>query len=259
MSDDQVSSESTESTSSSETSSQGVQSEAPQQEAAVKEAERQVPFHEHPRFKEVIEQKNQAAKEAEELRRSYQALTERVNAFESQQKPKSMPQEHPMIARLKGIDPEFADYISGLHKSTQDFQQTQQELANLRQERLREQATSKMTELYTSNKVPENRKAFYDQAVKSKVYEIESGGKRLSVNDLDSIFKSVHDEHSKFFDNYERQLRESYVKDKKKDATTPNTQTGGAAAAIPQGAGPETKDEVKALLAKGLRQFNQKI
>lgn len=182
------------------------------------EAKPETPFHEHPRFKEVIEQKNRYADEVKQLKEQFAEMQKR---FETQSQPK--PQENPLMARLKGIDPEFAEYIENLSTRAQKAEALEQRLNQREQADLRTQAVSEISKLHEANKVPESMREFYEREVR---FEAMSNPK-LGLQDLPQVYKAIHEKYSKLIEDTKRTERESYVKGKKDDSKAPTSQPKG--------------------------------
>lgn len=241
-----------ESTSGSETASPvQSQSEAPVQEAQAK-PEQNVPFHEHPRFKELVEQKNQYATKYSQLEEGYKRLEAQLKQLQTPQKVEQSAQEK-ILERLQGIDPEFAGFQKELVTKLAMAEQVKQELEQLKQERQQEvyqrqaqEANQNFEKLCADNKIPKHMEIFYREAIANAAMS-----KNSSVNDLPVLFKEAHERLSKSFEEFRRQDREAYAASKKSDKV-PASQTGG----IPASAKPaqaDNKDSVKAAIAAALR------
>lgn len=239
---------------------------SPQEVGSESAPDRQTPFHEHPRFKELITHKNESAQRIQNYEKQLQQYQTRVQEMERRmqegfKKPEpAKPDYGSVIERLKGIDPEFAGLQNQMFERTQQIEQLQQQLqqqVSWQQQQQQEQghksAMNRLSELYNEYKVPEEHKGFYQDLIEAEAFRNNKAG----LNDLDSIFKGAHERFSKFTDGYSRQIRESYVSSKKSDQT-PLTQSGGTPAA-PSSGKVSTLDGVKAAIAKSIRQSNQKI
>lgn len=221
------------------------QSKAPQQPK-----EDQLPFHEHPRFKEVIEQKNTFARKLEDMERRYAEQQKRYEAQEKQSAPKS--KEAQLIEELKGIRPEFGELIENLHAKTAKLDQFEQWQQSVEAEKTRTAAMSTLEKLHTEHKVPKELQDMYLARVKM----IADSDPRIGLNDLPNIYKSVHDNVSKYMDSLKRSERESYLSDKKKDASAPTSQPKGKSpsqapkkfSSDPEAARKEMVDEVMKLV-----------
>lgn len=227
-----------------------------EQTAQPSETSQEKPFHEHPRFQELVQQKNEAQqrisqyeKQLQEMQSQYEQRFQQMQA-QLQPKPQQFdPQK--FLQRAKQIDPEFAQTLEW---QAEQARQLQQRIDAMNQERLRETATSKLQGLFEQNKVDAKMRPLYEAAIKASAYE----NPKFGINDLDKLFATTHETYSKLFDEMKRAERASYVDQKKKDAT-PATQTGGAA---PQPGGAKKKitfEEAVQLAAADLRRAKQKI
>lgn len=222
------------------------QSEQTTQEARSPEA---TPFHEHPRFKELIEQKNQQAEEI----RAYQAqMRELQNQFKAMQ-PKQKTPEEALLERLKGIDPEFGGWAENIDQTRRELAEFKQWKQNMELEQGRQQAQSALDSLYTENKVSDSMKDLY----RAKIESIAYNNPDLKPQDLPKVFKQVHDSLSKWSQDYERSIRSKYVTEVKKE-TAPATQTGGAPAGIPASKVNSIED-VKQRIVDEIRRSKQKV
>lgn len=266
-SDTQESAEtSVESSSNSESQSVAATPSEPSQQEAASNVQKEAPFHEHPRFKELVQQKNEYAQKTQQYEQSLAQMQSKFAAMEQQlgqYNQSQKPTYDPLFDRLKGIDPEFQGLVKSMYDELQQLRSVQDKIPQLeefanhsRAEKTAAEANSKLESLYSSNKVSSELRPFYDAQIKARVYELETNGQRLSVRDLDSIFKDIHDSTSKFYEGIRRKERESYVSEKKKDAA-PATQTGGAAAGIPSQQ--MTREDARKLLVNEMRRAKEQI
>lgn len=190
------------------------------QNAAPKAQE--VPFHEHPRWKEVMEERNAEKQRAQALEQQLQQMQRQIQESHSK---KQAPQD-PMYERLKGIDPEFADYLKDVREQAALAKQLQEELGGMRHEQFVSSATQKFHDLNKANNVsPELGKLYYnslDLAVRE--------GKIKSVSDFERAYEELHGSTKKFLEAHERAALEKYTASKKQDASKP---TGQAKARTP--------------------------
>lgn len=197
-----------------EPAQQGTQAE-PAQES---KQESQVPFHEHPRFKELVEQKNRYAEEAKS---TAQRLAELEKRLSSQSQPK--PQENPLLSRLKGIDPEFGDFMEKMYHDAQKVRELESWKAQKEGEELRTRAIGEMRKLHDEHKVPANLRDLYQSQIELAAMRDPN----LGLKDLPGLYKQVHDTYSKLLDEAKRAERESYVSAKKTDSKVPTSQPKG--------------------------------
>lgn len=182
------------------------------EEAAETPKEESVPFHEHPRFKEVINDRN-------ELRRELQALREQTERLAA---PAPKKEGDPLIDRLKGIDPEFGqsyEKLSGLRAELEELRQWRQ---TQEAENIRRQAMDSISKLHTENKVPEELQAAYQ----SEIEAAARNNPQMGIKDIPEVYKTIHAKYSKLLDSVRREATKKYVVDKKADAT-PSPKRGG--------------------------------
>src|SRR5277367_6505762 len=80
---------------------------APAQAAVQEQKQDTTPFHEHPRFKELVEQKNESLKRYQDIESRYKALEQQFSSLrESQPKPVSETQQ--AIEDLRKVHPGLA-------------------------------------------------------------------------------------------------------------------------------------------------------
>lgn len=250
------------------------QQEGSQQEAATQEQEKPAPFHEHPRFKEIIEQNrsyksalDQQAQVTRQLQEQLQTLMQERHkqAAENTQDPNAK-----ILERLQGIDPEFAKFQQQIVEELRNAQALKQELAELKQWKqhtdissAQDNVNKSLNDLYTQNKVSDELRPVYKAMIREMVEQDTTGGKKPGVEDLPNYFKAVHENFSKMLTERDRKTRESYVSSKKADST-PAPATGGTPASskpAPQKFG--SMEEMIAaktkLVAEGLRKAREKI
>jgi hypothetical protein len=209
--------------------------EQPEGQTAAAQNE-QVPFHEHPRFRELVEQKN---KYADELKQVQSQFSEMQRLMHEMRQPKTQAQEDALHARLKGIDPEFGERFAKVDSSLNELQELKQWKAQMEADNLRNTAISTIEKLHTENKVPAEWRDLYNSQIEAAAMRDRS----IGLKDLPNLYKRVHEQVSKLMEGTKRADRESYVTDKKKDASTPSMTKGKA----PQKSGPEwSKDPYEA-------------
>lgn len=218
--------------------------------------EEKLPFHEHPRWKEVISQKNEYAQRVQEYENQVRQLQMQLQQFE-QQKPKQQPQSandprSKLFGELKQIRPEFGELVEELYTKLNSIEQSRQQDA---MERELTMARSTLDNLYSEHKLSDKDKELYESMIGNRVFLLESqSGKALRAQDLPAIFKEVHDSFSSYKKELERSVRESYVTDKKKDQV-PATTTGGKPAITAKDKPSITsRDELKAQIAQKIKE-----
>ncbi len=201
------------------------QSVEPNQEVSAQEqkpsVEDKAPFHEHPRFKELVEQKNKAIEQA-------RSLEERYGAMEAQLKKLTegsltQKQEDALISRLKGIDPEFGERFEKLDQTQKELAELRQWKAQVEADKVRTQAVSTVDRLHEQNKVAPELRELYNEQLEAAY----ARNPQAFLKDIQSAYKGVHDRMTKTLENFRRIDRESYVAGKKADASAPAPKKGG--------------------------------
>lgn len=211
--------ESTESVVSTESPSEALSSP---QESSVPESspskqaspqEKYVPYE---RFQEIIQQKNEFAKRLEEHEARTRALEERSNRPKEEPKPKA---ENPLLARLKGIDPEFATWAEQMEASRAEVESLRTYRMQAEAERTRSQAESELSRLHSEFKVPKDEQDYFKDLLQLRVQRIEASGRMLTIKDLEPIYKELHDSENKRFESRKRATIANYAASKKSDST----------------------------------------
>lgn len=176
-----------------------------------------MPFHEHPRFKEIVEQKNRYAEQAKSLEQRLAQLEQSINK-------QKQPEIDPVVAELKNVHPAFAERFEQLLSNQKELQELKTWRQEMAQQQFVNSALSTIKDLHGTNKVPQDLQEFYAQ-------EIDRRYMSGQIKDLDGVkaaYKDVHDKFSKAIEGIKRSERESYVSDKSKDAAKPRTQPKGS-------------------------------
>lgn len=180
----------------------------------------------HPRFKELIEQKNQYSRQAQDYERRLAEMQKRI---EDMSKPK---QEDPeqverqqLLDRLKGIDPVFAKNYEKALQAAKQVEELTQWKQQYETQQFQQAAVNTVNSLHETNKLsPEIRELYNAQLIAA-----ERAGQIRSVEDVKNVYNQIHSQMTKMFEARDRQLRESYVADKKKDASVPTATSKGKA------------------------------
>ena len=217
---------------SSDVSSQESSSETPPQtaendsrsEASAPEqgSQKDTPFHEHPRWKEMLQQRDQFANQVRELQQKIEGLN----------RPKEQPQQtqaqakqmSKFVERAKNIDPEFAQWVEQQESAASSVQQLMQQFQAQAQAAERAQAQTAIQNMHTEHKVPKEWHSFYQNALRSKALD----NPNLGVKDIPQMYKEVHQEFSKFLEDYKRKELASYGQSKKADSSVPASAKGAA-------------------------------
>lgn len=208
----------------------------PASAAASTSAEDNVPFHKHPRFQELIQERNSMKEQNAAFAKRLQEMEERLA---KQHQP--APQKDELMERLKGIDPAFAERFGKIG----EVDQLKQELAEFKQWReeaqaaqLRSQVQSSKDKFYTENNIPEERRSIYEALVQAEA----SKNPALKVSDLPNVLKKVHEGLGKMFQNVERTTTKNFVDGKKNEAAKP--------ASLPKGAPAQAKRAEQSSLSR---------
>lgn len=221
--------------------------EKPEAEAQPNESERALNFgnlNEHPRFKELIEQKNQYAAQMQQYERALQQMQAKLGEFETAKQPKKA---DPLLDRLKGIDPEFGSKFEELTKAQEEIKQFKEWKAQQETERVKEQYNSGLDKLLAESKVSADQRELYDAMIRTAA----TNDPRIGLQDLPAVFKSVHEKVSGFIKSQERAAKASYVVDKAKDSKVPTAQPKGKVPGQPTKAKlPMDREEALAQIAR---------
>jgi len=187
------------------------------------------PFHEHPRFKELVEQKNQALAYQKQMEQQYKELQTQLQQIKESSTPKQKSEFDTLISDLKQIDPRLANALETQMKSLDEnrslkerldkFERDAQESA---QRAVVQNAVAKINSLHEANKVSPELKTM----INDKLDLLYMQGK-LNPQNVEAVYKEQHSAFKKYEDALTRSIRESYVADKKKDSATPTSQPKG--------------------------------
>lgn len=226
-----------------------------QEAVTTQEAPKEAPFHEHPRFKELIEQNRGYKDQLEQMQRSFQTQMQQLQQQYKQTSPnpqQSFKDEY--VNYLKNADPKFAEYQAQLLDKIEGTSKLEHEIAELKQYQQsyqQQQAISQFDKLCTDNKVSETDKEFYRQAIANA-----ANARGAKISELPALFKEAHDTLGKYFAEKEKAITAKYVTQKTGDKK-PTTQTGGTAVAANKSIA--SKDDVKAAFAKAIKEGGLRI
>jgi chromosome segregation ATPase len=208
-----------ESSEASQTSNQESATEVSAAESQVQpSAEPQMPFHEHPRFKELIQERNTFKEQIEAMQKQMEAL--------NSQRQQAQQKEHPFVAKLKEIDPQYGEWAGGVEGLKKDLEEMRAWKQEQQRQALVNEYNSSIEKLHSENKVPDNLR----DRIKREIDRQAVTNPKLGMKDLPAIYKQVMDEEMKYVESLKRSERASYVADKSKDVKAPQTQTKGAPA-----------------------------
>lgn len=224
-------------------------------ESAEAPKEKEAPFHEHPRFKELVEQKNQAIESA---RKQELALAKMQAQFEMMQKasqPKVESETDKLYKDLEAVDPRLAKHLRDLEtraakadeamKGTSEFREWKQQQDA---ERSYQQAMGELNRLHGEYKVPKELSGFYEAQVKA----IAGANPQMQVKDLANVYKTVHEQLNGYLESQKRQTIAQYSTTKKLDAKTPVVQQKGSAPGIKKPEYSTNPEEAKAQITKNI-------
>jgi len=179
-------------------------------------------FHEHPRFKELIEDRNSMKEALAESKRQYEDLQRMVRGLQASQAPQAKP-KNADLEELRSIKPELASYIEKIGESTSKIEQLEAQLAESRNQTLVDRYTNAVKELYSTNKVSSEMQPLYDSLIRASVMQSNA-----RLDQVPSIFNKVHADMSKLVDGIKRSTTAEYSQGKKKDASAPKPMVKGA-------------------------------
>lgn len=226
-------------------------SETPIQAAPVGETkqpdEANVPFHQHPRWIErdnELKSERAARVQMENQLRQLQARLDQPAPTAQAQK-----EQDALLARLKGIDPEFGERFEKLDQTRSELEELRQWRQQVESQNLRQQAVSTVNTLHEQNKVAPEDRNLYEQILKAKVSEMP----HARLEDLPNIYKEVHEMFSKRYEALRRSERESYVKGKTSDTKAPASQAKGQA--VPNSKGEEFSKDPETARQQAVQQI----
>lgn len=240
--------------SSSEASESGSGTGAAQ--AAPKQEQEATPFHEHPRFKELVEQKNEFSKRYQDMESRYKQLENQLTQFKDSQ-PKAPTETDQLLADLKKVDPRLANVIEQQLKAAKTAETVQARLEQFERQHQEQNhrstlstAVAKINSLHEVNKVSD----FGKQYIEARLDNAYRGG-QLNAGDLKAV-EAAYAEHAKaiktYEDNFKREVTKGYVQDKTKDASIPTSVPKGTQAKPAQKGIPtfKNKDDLKSAVIK---------
>lgn len=189
-----------------------------QQNAAPAKEEQRIPYE---RFQEMVAKRQEAEARMQQYE---QRMAEMERQFRETQRPKEEPKD-PMYDRLKGIDPEFADYVKGLSTRAAKAEALEQRLEQFERQQFANSAVSKFESLNKANNVSPELAQLY----KSELELAYANGKIKDLSHMEQAYKSIHERTQKFLQAQERATIEKYTASKKKDASAPTAQGRGKA------------------------------
>lgn len=171
-----------------------------------------LPFHEHPRWQEMIAERNAEREARQSLESKYQELERRLQGQTQQSKP-----TNPLTERLKKADEEFGKSYEELLNLPKEIQEFKEWKRQMEVQNLRNQAMESINKLHDENKVDPNWRDVYNSQIELAVAKNPS----LKISDLPQIYKGIHESFTKRLEGLKRSTTESYVKDKKTAASVP--------------------------------------
>lgn len=188
----------------------------------------------HPRFKELNSQRNEAVEQAKAFKAQLDTLQQQFSQFRTPQAPSKEQTEHEaLISEIKAkVDPRLAAILEASLNSQKELaalKDQQQNFSKQYQEAQRQavvkESIAKINQLHETNKLdPAVR-----EIINTKLDALYMQGK-LSPQNLESEYTSTLANWNKFIEARDRALTEKYVADKKKDANVPASQPKGTPA-----------------------------
>lgn len=206
------------------------QSAEPIQESPAKETqsaqspEPNVPFHEHPRFKELIEERRQYADRVSQYESRFAEMERRLQD-QAQQRPEPHKQVNPFVAKLKEIDPAYGQWAENMEQRAQQAEVLAREMQEIKQERIRSEYETTVSKLHSDSKVPESLRPF----IREQLDALALSGQIRSVKDVPNAYKAIQEKYTSLIDGIKREERASYVSAKSQDASAPTSQPKGKA------------------------------
>ena len=205
-------------------------------------SQEQVPFHEHPRFKELIEERKTYAQQAQEMQRAYQELQKQIQSL---QKPKE-DNTHPFVAKLKEIDPAYAEWASNLEQKAAGFEEFKAWRAEQEKNALVSNYESAVEKLHGEMNVPKELRDTYKDLLDAQAMKDPNFG----LKNVAEAYKKIHERFSSYIESTKRAERASYVKDKSKDSSAPTSQPKGRPAGQQKSSTPLDRETILANIVK---------
>lgn len=215
----------------SESSAPETSSPSPENNPPAAEAQPQTEQHQktvpYDRFQEVV-------KSRQEYEQKIQAYDERMARMERDfqeqlarfQQPKPAKQEAALIAKMREIDPAYAEYLEGLESKSGKVDAIEQELQQFKLQNMRNQYESMINGYHEQYKTPESVRGFVRQLLDSQA----KSGDLKSLDQVEKAYKATAAQFTQFLESTKRETTKSYVKDKSRDASAPASQPKGVAA-----------------------------
>lgn len=185
------------------------------------DSEKPTPFHEHPRWKEMLEERNSYREQAKALEQRYAQMEAQLKQLSQQNLPKK--EEDALIARLKGIDPEFGSFAEQQKAALQELHELKEWKQQQELRSMRDQAVNTINSLHEQNKVPAELRDRYNREIQFLIQQ----NPKAELQDLPNLYKQVHTDYTQMLEGIKRKERESYVSDKKADSKVPTSQPKG--------------------------------
>lgn len=185
----------------------------------------EVPFHEHPRFKELIEYKKQSEERLANYERQMQQVQSQYQEALKAREPAK--QKHPFLENIAKVDPAFGEYFESLESRAAKAEALEQRIQQFETKQFQERAVNTVNSLHEQNKVSPELRDFYN----AQLIAAESQGRIRGIDDIQKVYREVHEGISKVLEARDRTTRASYVTDKSKDASNPTSQPKGKAPA----------------------------
>lgn len=190
--------------------------------AATEQSEQEKPFHEHPRFQELIQKNREAEQRAAQYEQMMADMRSKYDELSSKLQPPK--QANPFVSKLREIDPAYAEYIESLESKASKADLALQRLEHLETQNLVKQYENQVERLHSDNKTPESVKSLIKEQLDHQALRGE-----IQLKDVPGAYKKALDRYTKLIDDVKRGERASYVEVKTKDAQIPASQPKGKA------------------------------
>lgn len=181
----------------------------------------QVPFHEHPRWKELMDQRKADQDRIKQYERQLEQINQRLS-----QPPKTAQQKDDraeLFDRLKGIDPAFGKLMEELYQKAGKIEEVDSWRQQTTAETVREKAIGTINQFYSESKVP----AEWQPTLNAQIEAAIRADSSIGLHNLKEVCARVHQDFAKMIDSVKRSERESYVTGKKADNAAPASQPKG--------------------------------
>lgn len=196
----------------------------PEQSSAPQDKE-QTPFHEHPRFKELIDSNRTYKEQLSSYEQRMEAMQRQFQEQITRMQPAPQKEINPFVSKLKEIDPRYAEWAEQLEARATKAEAVERDLQEFKRERLVSNYESSVEKLHAEHKISDELKPY----VKAHLDALAVSGQLKELSQVPEIYKKVAERYQQLVSNVERATTAKYTQAKKADNKTPASQPKGKA------------------------------